>query len=365
VDQRKTLQQLQADPTFKQLQTQLQKHIELAADLIIEKALAHQDKPKQYPLPANANAPEAKMARILDKFGPLRRRKIRKAFEDRVGNRDKERDAHFGALAGVDPRKPVAIIDQIRPLLSKSLTKPPAAQVQALVKKLEAIAPQPRATPRGTPPGRLVLELTRIKCVEKTREFLEGRDEIELNALPQREQDFRPDASPAPPVRLDLGKFKEGQESTTPREVVSFPLNAATTFPQGFGAFLLLTEADALDPNKSGGLVAFLLVMFYALAQATLAALILLVPAVAAIPWIGIAFLILLGIGLTSPLWIRRLLDDPFEFTNESVILASAADVLPDVRTVTVDIAPTDFDLYEGVIPRRGRYTMDFQWKFA
>ena len=80
---------------------------------------------------------------------------------------------------------------------------------------------------------------------------------------------------------------------------------------------------------------------------------------------IGIAFLILLGIALTAPLWIRRLLDDPFEFTNESLILASAADTLPGVRTVTVDIAPTELDLYEGVIPRRGRYTMDFQWKFA
>ncbi len=79
MDFRKTVQQLsKTDPALKQASEQVQKHLQLTVDLILEKALAYQDKPKQHPLPADPTAPEAALAQLLDSCGLLRRRKIRK-----------------------------------------------------------------------------------------------------------------------------------------------------------------------------------------------------------------------------------------------------------------------------------------------
>ncbi len=181
---------------------------------------------------------------------------------------------------------------------------------------------------------------------------------------PIREQDFQPGSQPAPAVNFKLGKFKKGQEKPLSQQLAAFPLNAKTTFPQGFAAQLFLTEADILDPRKSGALVAALLVSFARLAALTATILLLLIPALAA-PWLTVVWLIVVGIFLTFPVWVRWLLDDDFEPVNQFVFLNSLADPLPLSESVTVDLLPTDFDFFEGEIRRSGRYQMDLIWKFV
>src|SRR5262245_33535772 len=162
MDPRTKLEQMsQTDPAFRLVRGEVQKHIQLAADLILEKALAHHDKPDKHPLPTDLKAPERAMAQLIDKCAPLRRRRIRNALEERVGKKDKDRNAYFGVLAGVDPGKATPVLEQMRPLLRSSVAKPAPAQMQALAKRLEAAFPRPHAT--GGAARRLVLELTRIK----------------------------------------------------------------------------------------------------------------------------------------------------------------------------------------------------------
>jgi hypothetical protein len=358
----KLAQMSQTDQAFRLVRAEVQKHIQLAADLVLEKALAHHDKPDKHPLPADPKAPERAMAQLIDKCGPLRRRRMRDALEQRVGKKDKDRNAYFGALAGVDPGKATPVLEQMRPLLRSSVAKPAPAQMQALARTLQAAFPRPHAT--GGAASRLVLELTRIKCVEKTHEAFEGKDEIELIVAPRREQDFLAGAQASlPKVKIKLGKFEQGQERTTPQELASFALDAATTFPQGFAARLTLSEADVLDPDQRGDLAFNLLFSFDYLVSVAGLIVFLLVPALAGAA--TIVFLIAGFIVITFPLWQRRLFDDDFETANEFIFLNSAADPLPATDHVNVDLLPNDLELLEGEFLRRGRYSMDLQWKLA
>jgi hypothetical protein len=362
---RQTLRQIsQSDPVFKHVCDEVHKHLHLAVDLILEKALAHLDKPKDHPLPPDPKAPEAAMTHMLDNFGPLARHRIRKSLEDRTGKKEKDRKAYFGALAGVNPARSTPVLQQMHPLLAASLVKPAPLQVDALVKKLEAAFPRPRAS-AGNPPTRLVLELTKIKCDQKTHEAFEGRDEIELNVFPRREQDFRPGAVLTPPVKFKLGKFTEGEEKPLSQQLASFPLDATTTFPQGFAAGLILSEADLLDPRKSGLVVAAMLAILDGLISLVGSIVVLLAPAIVALPWFGAVVLIAWGLFSSAPLWMRRLLDDDFETVNEFLFVSSLADPLPVNDHESADLIPTDFDLGEGARLRRGRYSMDLEWKFA
>ncbi|MEZ5670165.1 MAG: hypothetical protein R3F55_22590 [Alphaproteobacteria bacterium] len=100
------------------------------------------------------------------------------------------------------------------------------------------------AQPRGATARRVVLRLDSIRCDEKTRELLEGRDEIAIQAIGFDEAGLAAGRAVFDNF-IELGKFKDGEEKAqNGLELGSFDFDPADGLPQGFRAVIFLGELD-------------------------------------------------------------------------------------------------------------------------
>jgi hypothetical protein len=267
----------------------------------------------------------------------------------------------------------------------KEYPKAPAAERKRIVEKLAAFRPAPAAperprravpkagarsvsaaaTPRGGLPNRVVLTVEKITCRQKTTEMFEGADEMRL-AVNGFTVDDLIRGTPRSVEFVDLGKFKKGDSRTFDQETASLPLGvAAGGLPAIFTAILVAAEKDryARDDEELDDVVAIILLAFAAAGEAVMLFGIILGLivglALTTLWWIAMAAGILLGLGFTAAMVMRRRLgDDVFEPTRVQVEVASQADTFPS-EMATLRNGITDFG------QRRGEYVLTYRWNLV
>lgn len=202
-------------------------------ELAIEKAIANAEEPNNYPMPQSATALEQKLKANFTQLPARRQRQLAREIMPRVKASAATRRQAHGRLADVNLRL-------AKPVAEQALALPVPPELRLTASDVQRIAPRAAAAAQSNV-SRLELRLHKIECLEKTREFLEGKDEMSIVGT-------RIDATDTKNTtfKIDLGKFKEGEVRALASPVLlsSFNLRDGDIFPKTFAAALTLTEVD-------------------------------------------------------------------------------------------------------------------------
>lgn len=268
---------IQADPDLRRVRDHIEWATARLIDLVVDKVVAHHEDPRDHPLPADARSPERLLHALFEDLPRKRRRDIVDLVKPRL--KASGRAARYRELAAVDLKSTTPVAVQARPRLEQAapkLSAPAIARIRAAFpESMRKRAPAARRRalrpagageppqPQGTPAQRLVLRLDSVRCVRKTRELLEGRDEIGIQAV-----GFDEAALLAGEANFDtfieLGKFKDGEEKAqNGLELGSFDFDPADGLPQGFRAVMFLGELDRaiFKQSKNDGFALLLLML--------------------------------------------------------------------------------------------------------
>lgn len=340
--------QIAGEPALRPLIEAAAARVGQTLELAIEKAVASQLHPAEYPLPAAAGCVERRLAAQLGALPRGVRRAVIDEFAPRLTEPAAARQQRYGALADIDLHRATPVLDAVRALGAAGLPRPDPTAVAALLQRLAPQLP-PRGAGRARAASRLSIRLRQAVCVEKTRELLEGKDEMRLVVVPV------PGAPPSP-AAIELGQFKQGDaRSFGDLEVASVALTDSTI--SAVSASFLLTEVDRgkLDATGTGDLVAVLLTAGFAAYTGALDSVL---PGVAAVVGSDPAVLIALGavaVGVVAVIGVHNLLDrwfsdDPFGLQQRVHDLpAPPAGPITDVVTFTAEHG-------------KGRYELTFDW---
>jgi hypothetical protein len=202
-------------------------------ELIVDKAIANHEEPTRYPLPAGA-ALERTLRASFDKLPRGRQKDVAAAVMPRVKAAAAARQQRYGDLAAVDLR-------QSSPILAQAAKHELPAALRMSSAEARSFAAAARLQRAGAAPRRVELRMHRMEAVEKTREFLELKDEIKLVAAPL---DVSADGNDA--RTFDLGQFKNHEVKTfsPPTTIATFSLTDNSQPASTFAATLALIEED-------------------------------------------------------------------------------------------------------------------------
>jgi len=309
-------------------------------DLAIDKVVAHRDDPGAAPLPADPRSLETVLDRLYATASNRHRRRVADAIRPRLAA--SARAARYGGLAAVDPRSPVPVVEQARPLLPAGMPRLSAETGRRVARAMAA-----RPVPAATAPGRLVLRLDSVECREKTLEAFEGRDEIAIQAIGFDQASILA-ADAAFNTVSDIGRFRDGETiATGGRELGAFAIDPAAAGAQGFRVLLFLDELDRAVARTAAA-DAVLVAAIYTIVGVTVSAMAILTAGTGS----GLV-MALAGGGVPFIHQVKSFVQD--EAFPEATVFAFVENGVPPV------LAPSTvpFQLSEGILGttrRRGRY---------
>jgi hypothetical protein len=257
-----------ADPKLRKVLARVAQEMELS----IEKVAANHAKPKEFPLPADANSTERILAARFKALPQELKTKAGATALGRINSPAAARKQQFGDLAAVNLKASVAVGEQVRAMAMPAALKLTGADLTKMTGANVAVAEAAGANVAlagatgvsGILPGtigavlpkltKLELRIHRVKCVEETGTgpFSDvGNDEIDLGGVGVDETG---DTHAISKFRVG-SNFDDGEHVnfSPPRSFTTFDLTEGTAFPKSYFVTLVLSEADA-----GGGLSSFI-----------------------------------------------------------------------------------------------------------
>lgn len=224
-----TLTNIQIDePEFQALLQRLRDVVELS----FRKALAHEGDPANFPLSSQQESLEAIFSHRLQKVSA---EKKAAAVQNALAE---ARSTRAGSLSAINLHIATPVQEQVQALpLPGRLTPDALSRINQLISK-----PASQGTAASNPFHQVELRLLKLKCVQKTKEPFEGRDEIVGGAVLVRQ-----DGTVSQAGSVNFGQFSEGdvRSYTSPPSIATIPLGSNTTFPLAMAVTLSLVEMDS------------------------------------------------------------------------------------------------------------------------
>lgn len=214
----------------------------------MQRAFAHHEDPRAFPLPAAARCQERAFAAALEGMPRAALRRLGKDAAQRLRAAPAQRRAELGAAADLDPASPRSAVEQMA-------ARPVPAALRVTQADLRALADVPHTVPRAVAPGALTKARLVAKSIQCVQDSLEpGRDEIVLGGLFKvagfdlATGTLRSATEAADNIVLDvheLGKFKAGEGRDLGDEaLLTLSFIPDAQFPLMPLALLLLGEKD-------------------------------------------------------------------------------------------------------------------------
>ena len=329
-------------------------------ELAFDKVVAHLDDPRRHPLPADGRALDCVLHRFVARESDGAKRRLARKLADRLA--PAARRQRYGDLAEVDLASSSPVLDLARPRIATGCARPRPPERKRIAARIAALA---KPTPRAVAATRITLGLQSIRCIQETREILEGADEMTLFAGTFDAEDVVRNRTAAT-LTVDLGRMRRDDVRTLDGEVGGLFLTPGDALPAGFGAILVATEKDRFAADDSGldAAVLGVLLAFTTASAATSIVGIVLTVVLSLASTVLTGFLIaaglLFGLGFTAALVVgRRFGDDRFEPEVVLVEVASPADAF----------APETVRLRNGLnvngTRKVGEYELTYQWRLS
>lgn len=208
-------------------------------ELAFQKAAAHAERPKKYPLPSDPACFERKAFELLESLPLLRRRAARKHFLEGADASPAKRKQRFADLAQVDLESATSVADQARRLPVPAAVRVTAQDAEAIRRSFAPfMRPVAARQGRALAPQTMTARIVSLECLEPSKQLEFGKDEIVVSATVVDDL-----GNTSAVDEIDFGKFEEGQRDTVPRNVFTFDL-AGGTFPKSFSVFYRVKETD-------------------------------------------------------------------------------------------------------------------------
>lgn len=266
-----------------------------AINLAMEKVVAHQQNPQQYPLPSDPKSLERRLHNFYSKLPNRKQKKMAEKASAVMKKTTAQRTQIYGDMMAVNLKSPVSIVQQAKAIAPPANFKLTAAEITNLKRKIGIPAAIPKTTAAKAAkkvPGRrpvpaqvapatdLNFFIDNLTCDKKSEL---GKDEISLAGIGVDAAGNTTELAP-----FFVGKFKKGETVFVGKNPFNFKLDPAL-FPQTFSVGLFIVEADLLhDPDV---VRALLLVCAAAIAAFLTLAAVLMVVALAGGPELVVLFL--------------------------------------------------------------------------
>jgi hypothetical protein len=343
-----------------------------SARYAMDRALAHAERPKDFPIPATPDSLEKLLLSSVSKLKPGVRRRMSDDARERLKMAVAERVSRYGEIGRNSPGQAVDALHELKQSFSSPRFRPSAAEFeknpletfQVHVRAGHAAQTHERAAraPQGALPSGLEFFARQITCVDDTREL--GKDEISLAGIRQ-EVKIDPTAGKTNASRtviapIPLGKFKKGDVRAVNRVLTSFDLLntpklctfdlfiAETDVLKGFGHEL--EEARNFIPDR-----AFEILYSVSLSGIVLGAAPLIFPGA----WPAyLILLIVIAAALLGNAIYAGLRDDVFP-SQQTGIPLSAADFSFPGGALETNVETAQFSKFGGT------YKLDFNWRLV
>lgn len=215
--------------------------------LAAEKAAAHEQDPKAYPIPSDPNSFEQIYLSVLRTVKPEVKQRALMQLTASLKADETIRRAKFGDLVEIDLKSATAIDEQIRalPPLNLKLPSVPIQEPPSVDDINGDGIPEPvikKFLLAGNIVEPLELRLVKVHCIDETNPEPFGSDDMRLSGVATN-----PDGTTYKLPILDIGipgGFDDGDWNTKPQTVTKFNLNAGQGFPKGCFITLVLAEED-------------------------------------------------------------------------------------------------------------------------
>jgi hypothetical protein len=252
------------DPKLKAVAARAAHLLELA----FEKAAAHDERPSKYPLPDGASSAEARAYQVLKDLPLVRRRALKKALMASVEASAPARQRKFADLAVVDLKSKTALMDQVKKLPIPASVRMTAQDIDRASKSIASFfLPARRQGRAAGVHTKLIARIREIKCVEASKQFEIGKDEISVSAVILDDL-----GNVTVPVPLKAGRFEKGDVLALQHDVYTFNLEGGV-FPKTFAVLYAVNEDDvfgAFEKTVFRALVGIVLLLLAMLAAPVL-----------------------------------------------------------------------------------------------
>jgi hypothetical protein len=236
-------------------------------DLALEKVVAHEENPGQYPLPGDAKSLERTLNRLFQALPAGNRRKTIDKVNKTLKAGSAERSRIYGDLAGINLRSAVPVVQQVKALPVASNLKFTQEELDELrgkrkplpfIKNKKASQPAPTQVVEATELAFVVQSLTCVKPTDLRK------DEVNLAGFATDNVGGEFEVAP-----FFVGKFKKGETLALGGNgrLFNFKLTEGE-FPKTFLAGIFLVEKDLLRNSDFVNA----LIKFCVVATATVAA---------------------------------------------------------------------------------------------
>lgn len=245
-----------------------------AINLAMEKVVAHQKNPGQYPLPSDPKSLERALHKLYSKMPNRKQKKMAEKASVVMKKSAAQRTQIYGDLMAVNLKSSVSIVQQVKAIPPPANFRLTQAEITALKRKIGTVAvklKKPAATakakgrtpPRPTAPAQVALAsnvgffIDSLTCIKKDEIT---KDEISLAGIGIDSAGVAQELAP-----FFVGKFKKGETIAVGKNPFNFKLDQ-TQLPQTFSAGLFLIEEDLLhNPDTVRALITVFLAAGFAL----------------------------------------------------------------------------------------------------
>jgi hypothetical protein len=339
-------------PNAAQLDTKLdflKDRMKKIIDISLERVVAHNEKPKDYPLPGDSKSLERALNKMFNALPKKNQKQVIEKVNKTLKAPAAERKRIYGDLADVNFRSSASMVEQVKskPIPSAlKFTEADLNAIRGMLKRNPTKPPKPQQAAEATEMSFIVNSLT---CVTPTDL---RKDEVNLAGFAVDNLGAELELAP-----FFVGKFKKGETLSLGGNgrAFSFKLTEGQ-FPKTFIAGVFLVEKDLLrNSDFINGLILFCTAASIALAAVSVVMLV-----------VGLA-----GGPVTAAMLISVLVAEFLLGASASIL----AKMLDDVSTVATDTLTFDAPVAPGVtfdraftfdigVPK-GRYQAAVSWVTA
>lgn len=215
-----------------------------AINLAMEKVVAHNDKPQQYPLPSDPKSLERALHNLFSKLPNRKQKKMIDKASVAMNKSAAQRSQIYGDLMAVNLKSSVSIVEQVKALPPPANFKLTPKEVSDLINKVKTFAVKPKVKTRSKAQPAVAATASELKffidsltCNKKSEL---GKDEINLAGFAVDSVGGFLELAP-----FFVGKFKKGDTKAVGQNPFSFKIDAIQ-FPATFSAGLFIIEKDLL-----------------------------------------------------------------------------------------------------------------------
>jgi hypothetical protein len=235
-----------------------------AINLAMEKVVAHEQNPQQYPLPSDSKSLERALHNLFSKMPNRKQKKMIEKASVVMKKSAAQRAQIYGDLVAVNLKSSVSIVQQVKAIPPPANFKLTEAEINNLKSSIGAAAVKPtKATKPKTAakaPGRTPAAPAATVLAAELKFFIDSltcnkkdeitKDEINLAGVSVDSAGGVVELAP-----FFVGKFKKGQTIAVGQNPFNFKLTDVQ-FPATFSAGLFIIETDLLhNPDTVRALI--------------------------------------------------------------------------------------------------------------